>query len=147
MDPLSALGAAASAVQFVDFAWRTITGSIELYKSAEGVTKQQQVLLHITQSLRRLNNSLIDSAQKQSQKCHPSNPQSDLAKLLTECSSVAEDIIIVLGSTISSWVRRNTVVSGTVFDNTFEVNGHNPSLKSWRLGSMPLDSRSPCTSW
>lgn len=96
MDPLTVFGAVANAVQFVDFAWKVISGTHEIYQSATGTTKEQQALRHLTQSLQRINDSLVFSAQNQTRKNGPNDAESDLSGLLTECSSVAVDILTKL---------------------------------------------------
>jgi hypothetical protein len=61
MDPVSALGVAASVVQFIDFAEALFSGTYQIYKSATGQTKFNFDLMTITTSLNTLNNDLRSS--------------------------------------------------------------------------------------
>jgi hypothetical protein len=58
MDPISALGLASNIIQVVDFSTRIIARGHELYRSADGRTKEHAVLDSATASLSELYDSL-----------------------------------------------------------------------------------------
>ena len=51
MDPVSALGVASSIVQLVDFGFRLVSNSVELYKSNDGATVTNRDLAITAQDL------------------------------------------------------------------------------------------------
>ena len=51
MDPVSALGVAAAAVQFVDFGSRLLSNTLETYKNATGQSTRNMELSVISQDL------------------------------------------------------------------------------------------------
>ena len=54
MDPLSALGLAASIVQFLTFSKGVLDGTVELYRSVDGATSVNARLEFITRDLHQL---------------------------------------------------------------------------------------------
>lgn len=94
MDPLTIFGAAANAAQCVDVTWRTLKGTHELYHSATGATKQQQVLLLITQSLQQTVDALSMSINSEGHNL--TTKEENLEVLLKECRVVADGVIVKL---------------------------------------------------
>jgi len=89
MDPLSALSVAASAVQFIDFATNLLSGTMEIYRSAEGAQSATRDLKSIIRHFKELNDSLLLSS---------SDPEGgkDLQQLCLDCSKVAEQLLSAL---------------------------------------------------
>jgi hypothetical protein len=65
MDPVSALGVAASVVQFVEFTSSLICSTYEIYQSASGCSAASVDLETITTGLQALNTDLQQSLTKQ----------------------------------------------------------------------------------
>jgi hypothetical protein len=49
MDPVTAVGSAASILNFIDFSWNLVQGSYEIYKSVSGTTAENA---HVSTTLR-----------------------------------------------------------------------------------------------
>jgi len=88
MDPITAIGFAASILQFVDFSAKVISGAIEIYGSASGTTKESWTSETIATQMRDFAAKLQppDNAQF-------SGEDRALCKLATECESLAKQII------------------------------------------------------
>jgi len=94
MDPLAALGLASAVVQFVDFGFKLVKGTAEIYDSATGATSQDVSLKLITQKLQELTSNLEVGASS------PQNPdQSRLQALAEECQSLSAKILALLSKT------------------------------------------------
>ena len=89
MDPLSALGVAASAVQFVDFAWGLFRGARSVWSAATGSQENIKQVKDIAEKLRTINDDLISSS---------SDPalRSDEKELCRACNTVANELIRAL---------------------------------------------------
>ena len=97
MDPVSALGAAASVVQFIDFTETLFSGTYQIYKSATGQTKFNFDLMTITTSLNTLNNDLRSSLHLATLDGKPlSKVEAEIDTLCRGCSKVAEQLLLAL---------------------------------------------------
>lgn len=64
MDPLSAIGIAASIVQFLDFSQKLVSGTLELYRASDGATSYNSHLEYITNDLSQLCGTLERASQE-----------------------------------------------------------------------------------
>ena len=107
MDPLSALSAASSVVQLVDFISKIASDSYKLYKSDSGELERTAELKQVTTQLVSLNSGLETSLQTQATKANLSQTNQELRDLCIECNSVAGDLIVALkklqGRRSSKW--------------------------------------------
>lgn len=80
MDPLTALGLAASVVQFLDFSGKLVSGAFVLYKSVDGATSLNSCLEHIARDLSQLCNKMGAEANAYSHRpFRPFIPESEAA--------------------------------------------------------------------
>ncbi len=94
MDPLAALGLASAVVQFVDFSFKLVKGTAEIYDSAAGVTPHDANLEFVTRKLQELTFNLEVGVGL------PQNTdQSRLRALAEECQSLSTKILALLAKT------------------------------------------------
>jgi hypothetical protein len=74
MEPLSALGIAAAGVQFIDFATRLLSDTVETYKSASGQTERVTSLKQVTKDLGALTSRLEEKASGLRKDALPESP-------------------------------------------------------------------------
>ena len=97
MDPVSALGVAASVAQFVDFAGTLFSGTYQIYKSATGQTKFNFDLMTITTSLNTLNNDIRSSLDRATSDGKTlSKADVEIDAICRGCSKVAGQLILAL---------------------------------------------------
>ena len=96
MDPVSALGVAATVVQFVDFTISLVSGTYKIYNSASYNRDENFDLKTITTSLNELNSDLRHSLTPvaSTHKLSPRNEAIDT--LCKECTKVAEKLLSAL---------------------------------------------------
>ncbi len=58
IDPIAAIGLAANIVQFVDFSWKLLSETRDLYDSSTGVSADNDLLETISKDLINLNDAL-----------------------------------------------------------------------------------------
>lgn len=58
MDPVSAIGLASSILTFVDFSWKLVQGTLEIYHSPDGTSDENARLEHVIADLDLLADSL-----------------------------------------------------------------------------------------
>ena len=58
MDPFTAIGLAASIVQFLEFGRKLVSGAVEIYRNVDGATSSNILLEQITTDLHDLCNEL-----------------------------------------------------------------------------------------
>jgi hypothetical protein len=86
MDPISAVGFAATVVQLVDFGFKIVSKSSELYRSGSDGSIENQSIEKATKDLRKLNDQLKHS--------NVSDP--DLQELCKACSVAADELLAAL---------------------------------------------------
>ncbi|KAK4151584.1 hypothetical protein C8A00DRAFT_35782 [Chaetomidium leptoderma] len=96
MEPVSALGVAAAAVQFVDFATRPLTDTIEIYKSASGQTERVLVLKGVTRDLCSLTNRVEEKALELQQSPQPESPDAIFLLACRRCKGISEELAGIL---------------------------------------------------
>jgi N-terminal domain on NACHT_NTPase and P-loop NTPases len=97
MDPVSALGVAASVVQFIDFTETLFSGTYQIYKSATGQTKFNFDLMTITTSLNTLNKDLRSSLHLATLDGKPlSKVEAEIDTICRGCSKVADQLLLAL---------------------------------------------------
>jgi hypothetical protein len=102
MDPVTAIGFAASILQFVDFSWSLLTGTYEVYKSASGTTAQNAHINTVIQDLHEVTEGLdLDVRAK-------SKHEKALKALASECKKLSKELLQLLeklktGEKSSTW--------------------------------------------
>jgi hypothetical protein len=90
MDPVTAVGFAASILTFVDFSWTLIKGSYEVYESATGTTADHTRIDTVLKDLNTITKSL------QSDVNGNSPHLTDLKKIAVECAEVSQELSTIL---------------------------------------------------
>ncbi|KAF2138031.1 uncharacterized protein K452DRAFT_353274 [Aplosporella prunicola CBS 121167] len=93
MEALAAIGLAGNIAQFLDFGFRILSQSRELYRSGSGSLQENIDLENVTTDLERLVEGL---AVKPSQQC-ASQDDIRLSKLAASCQSTSNDLVMLLG--------------------------------------------------
>lgn len=113
LDALSALGVAASVVQFIEFSSKLISRSTELYKGSRNALIETQELADVSERIIKLNNGLQDSLKNLSRspdsstrhkKLSPS--EEALGQVSLECTRIAEEFMASLQKLLSPSDRR-----------------------------------------
>jgi hypothetical protein len=86
MDPFSALALAGKILDFVDFTWKLVSGTLQVYKSIEGSGENIQLFDTISEDIRNYNNAITAF--------NPSNP--NLQKLIGSCTKIGKNLQEVL---------------------------------------------------
>jgi hypothetical protein len=90
MDPVTAVGFAASIINFVDFSWSLIKGSYEVYESATGTTTDHTRISTVLEDLDTITKSLQSDVKG-------SSPHlTELKKLAVECAEVSQELSTIL---------------------------------------------------
>jgi hypothetical protein len=91
MDPLTAIGLAASIVSFVDFGFKLVKGTIEIYETADGTLPENRSREAVTAAMKDLatrltppQSSLVTKEEKQ------------LYHLAMECRAICDDLLDLL---------------------------------------------------
>lgn len=90
MDPVSAVGFAASILTFIDFSWNLITGSCEVYRSATGMTIENAHTSDVINDLRGVSEDLEGGI------LGNSKHEKALIRLASECSELADELMNLL---------------------------------------------------
>jgi hypothetical protein len=96
MDPISALGLAAAACQFVDFGTKIIHTTYNIHQSADGATQENGDLAKLTTTLRDLQTRLA-APQTPSKSRGNDADQKALEGLAARCREIAVDLLKLLG--------------------------------------------------
>ncbi|KAI1084636.1 hypothetical protein F5B20DRAFT_575956 [Whalleya microplaca] len=87
MEPLAAIGLASGIITFIDFSWNIVSGTIEVYQSCTGVTKENARIGTIIEDLREYADQLISDGASNSKQ------ERALQRLAAQCSEVSEELI------------------------------------------------------
>jgi len=87
MEALAAISLIGNVVQFVDFSSKLVSGSVQLYRSAEGALEENIDTETVTKHLLQLNNGLKDFA---------ASSDGPLKNLCESCHAVAEELLQAL---------------------------------------------------
>jgi len=90
LDPITALGFAASILTFIDFSWHLVTGTYEVYQSADGTTIDNARIEKVINDLQSVSDDLY------SDKLESSKHASALKELAEECSSLSKKLLKIL---------------------------------------------------
>ena len=77
MDPFSALALAGKILDFVDFTWKLVSETREVYKSLEGSGENVRLLDTISEDIRNHNNAITESV-----------PDSSLQEIIRDCTKI-----------------------------------------------------------
>ena len=87
LDPLSAIGLAGNIVQFVDFSFKLIAETRDIYHSATGATTNGVLLSAIADDVQKLSDQLESSHSR------PTGFMSGLQKVAVEAHEVAKELL------------------------------------------------------
>ena len=97
LGPLTAVSLASSVVQLVDFSIKVVTGSIELYHSANGSNTERSDLEAKTARICNLAERVDVPPEPSNYVSSGPTDSRELGELAKTCKSVASDLIAVLG--------------------------------------------------
>jgi hypothetical protein len=92
MDPISALGAAAGAVQFLDFVAKILSSSAKVYRYTCDNGEAHRDLKAISVDLQNLNQKMLDSYSKKKSASQDLAEYDDIKALCKSCNQVAQDL-------------------------------------------------------
>jgi hypothetical protein len=90
MDPITAVGFAASILQFIEFSWGVITGTYEVYKSTTGTTHENAHISTVVKDLERATDRLISDVEGKTKN------ERELCKLADKCHELSQDLSKIL---------------------------------------------------
>ena len=96
LDPLTAISLASSIVQFTDFGIKLVTGTIELYHSADGLSGERSNLEHRITLVRKYAETIIRSSEYNGDDDPVSENEKELRELAASCKEIASDLLSVL---------------------------------------------------
>jgi hypothetical protein len=91
MDPVTAIGFAASILTFVDFSWNLITGTYEVYKSSTGTTSETAHISTVIGDLQEVSEGLNSDVEGKT------THEKYLCKLAGQCNHLSKDLLKILG--------------------------------------------------
>jgi pyruvate-formate lyase-activating enzyme len=91
LDPLSAIGLAASIVQFVDYSTELIKGSLEKYRSVSGATEENESLEIVIKEMKVLSLRLLPIPGSD-----PSEDEKAIRRVAAECRILSGQILDLL---------------------------------------------------
>lgn len=103
MDPTTAMGCAASVIQFVDFGRKLVSGSLEIYGSADGMSAEHISIGDISKSLSELivplrarRDTRLENERNVSNRNRPqekgSVAEKELNRICEDCDKVAQQL-------------------------------------------------------
>ena len=95
LDPLTAISLASAIVQFVDFGSKIVGGTVEIYKSVNGATKENAELEDITVNINQLNDKISMPTVAIAGEAI-SDDESILTGLALSSKAVAKDLLTLL---------------------------------------------------
>ena len=90
MDPITAVGFAASILQFIEFSWGVITGTYEVYKSTTGTTHENAHISTVVNDLERATDGLISDVEGKTKN------EKELCNLADKCHELSQDLSKIL---------------------------------------------------
>jgi hypothetical protein len=87
MDPITAIGFAASIITFIDFASKIVTGTYEIYQSANGTTEENE---HVTNIIENLHDAAADLDSDLLGKTKHERALKDLA---SKCEKLSDELL------------------------------------------------------
>jgi hypothetical protein len=86
MDPVTAVGFAASILNFIDFSWNLVQGTYEVYKSGSGATAENAQISTILEDLQEVTEGLHSDLKVGSEYAK------QLSKLANNCLGLSRDL-------------------------------------------------------
>lgn len=96
LEPLSAISLASAIVQFVDFGSKLVSGSLELYRSADGSSVTDAELEAVATDIVRINDKLAVTAAANVQHATPSPDDMVLRNLAQSCNLISKELLQAL---------------------------------------------------
>ena len=94
LDPLSSVGLANAIIQFIDFGYKTVRGSLEIYRSSQGALSDNLDLERTAQDISRLSSKVSSNIYNASSVL--SEDEIELQGLAKSCGKIADDLLAVL---------------------------------------------------
>jgi hypothetical protein len=101
MDPLTALSVAASGVQFVDYATRLLSDTVETYKSATGQTERALVLEQITRQLDALTSRVEEKRSQLREGAPGGTPDASFLEACRQCQEISQELTGILQTLVA----------------------------------------------
>jgi cytochrome c-type biogenesis protein CcmH/NrfF len=105
MDPLSALGVAASVVQFVDFAGKIVFKARDIYKSSQGSLQENDQTETVTKRLQEMANQLNNAVHQSNAHLATGGSSNEprsfavrISDVCKECIEVSKELLSKLGN-------------------------------------------------
>jgi hypothetical protein len=96
MDPLSALSIAAAGVQFVDFATRLLSDTVEMHKSATGQTDRAALLKRVASDLDFLTSRIQEKRSQFLDTAPAGSPDAIFLEACKQCNEISKELAGVL---------------------------------------------------
>lgn len=90
MDPITAVGFAASILTFIDFSWNLVTGTYEVLQSAGGTTAENAHIGNVIDDLHAATAAL------KSRQLGRSEHEKALRQLASKCSNLSKELLCLL---------------------------------------------------
>ena len=90
MDPVTAVGFAASILTFIDFSWSLISGTYEVYKSTTGTTSDNAHISTILEDLEAVTEGMAYDVEGKTKY------EKNMCKLADECRGLSRDLAKIL---------------------------------------------------
>jgi hypothetical protein len=90
MDPITAVGFAASILNFIDFSWNLVSGTYEVYKSTTGTTSDNAHISTVLDDLEATTEGLAYDIEGKT------NHEKNLCKLADGCYELSQDLAKIL---------------------------------------------------
>lgn len=90
MDPASAIGVASSVLAFIDFSWKLIHGTVEIYRSPDGTSDENARLEDVMDDVKSLAESLQAGVSVRTK------AERNIKRLAQDCQEDAEELLGLL---------------------------------------------------
>lgn len=90
MDPATAISTASAILSFIEFAWEVVLGARDIYKSADGASKENRRILDTVANIQGLTEHLGTRT------LGNSKPENDMERLASDCNTLSKDLIATL---------------------------------------------------
>lgn len=101
LDPLSSVSLANAIVQFIDFGYKVVRGSFDIYQSSQGALPENLDLEHAAQDVSRMSYNVTSNMYSANLGTF-SEDERDLQELAIACGKVADDLLSALSEVKAS---------------------------------------------
>lgn len=96
MDPVTAAGFASAIITFIDFSWKIVKGSYDVYTSSGGTTNDQVRINNVVQDLQNVTKALSPETQGLREKDDNDPRWRELRKIAVECQKTSKELSFIL---------------------------------------------------